>query len=48
MRIRGILFDMDGLMFDTERISSLAFDHVEKELGIDLRSGMPDMMGRSV
>ena len=43
MRIRGILFDMDGLMFDTERISSLAFDHVEKELGIDLRSGMPDM-----
>lgn len=48
MRIRGILFDMDGLMFDTERISSLAFDHVEKELGIDLRSGMPDMTGRSV
>ncbi|MFR0798572.1 MAG: hypothetical protein ACLSHJ_07360 [Oscillospiraceae bacterium] len=30
MRIRGILFDMDGLMFDTERISSLAFDHVER------------------
>ena len=46
--VKGVIFDMDGLMFDTERISSLAFDHVEKELGIDLRSGMPDMTGRSV
>lgn len=48
MRIRGILFDMDGLMFDTERISRLSFDYVEKELGIDLRTDMPDMTGMSV
>lgn len=48
MRIRGILFDMDGLMFDTERIHDLSFEYVKKEWGIDLRAGMPDMTGMSV
>ncbi len=48
MRINGVIFDMDGLMFDTERISQLAYDYVEKQLGIDLRTGLPDMMGMSL
>ena len=45
MRISGVIFDMDGLMLDTERIAQLSIDYAQERLGLDLRSGLPDMMG---
>ncbi len=36
MRIRGIIFDMDGLMFDTESISARAWRRVGAEKGLDI------------
>lgn len=35
MKIRAILFDMDGLMFDTERIHERAWIRVGKEAGLE-------------
>lgn len=32
--IRAVVFDMDGLMFDTERLCALAWDEAGRELGI--------------
>jgi len=34
--INGIIFDMDGLMFDTERLSTIGWTQVAKKLNIDL------------
>jgi len=48
MEVKGVIFDMDGLMFDTERISQISYDYIEKKLGIDLRTGLPDVMGMSL
>lgn len=45
MKIEAVIFDMDGLMFDTERIINIAYDQVGKEFGIDIFAGMPDLMG---
>lgn len=47
MRIKGVIFDMDGLMFDTERVAQLSLDYAQEVLGIDLRTGLPDMKGMS-
>lgn len=44
--IRGAIFDMDGLMFDTERIYIKAEEIAGGEFGIDLRV-LPDLMGVS-
>lgn len=48
MQVKGVIFDMDGLMFDTERISRLAFEFVGRELGIDFGAGTPDTLGMNV
>jgi HAD superfamily hydrolase (TIGR01509 family) len=32
--IEAVIFDMDGLMFDTERVCALAFDYVGEKMGI--------------
>ena len=48
MKVKGVIFDMDGLMFDTERIARISYDHIGRELGIDFETGLPDMMGMNV
>ncbi|MEY8402030.1 HAD family phosphatase [Oscillospiraceae bacterium 44-34] len=48
MTIKGIIFDMDGLMFDTERLVSQAWSQVDREMGLGMSERMPDMMGVSV
>lgn len=45
--IRGVIFDMDGLMFDTERIYIRAEELTGKEFGIDTMNVVPDLMGVS-
>ena len=35
--IRAVVFDMDGLMFDTERLCALAWDEAGRKLGIGRR-----------
>lgn len=35
--IRAVVFDMDGLMFDTERLCALAWDEAGRQLGIGRR-----------
>jgi len=34
--IKGIVFDMDGLMFDTERVAMDGWDYAARELGIEI------------
>lgn len=36
MNIKGIIFDMDGLMFDTERIAARAWKKAAEEIGLDI------------
>ena len=35
--IQGVLFDMDGLMFDTERIGYEGWKYAGKKLGIHMK-----------
>lgn len=35
--IKAVIFDMDGLMFDTERLAIEAWSHAGKKLGYDLK-----------
>ena len=39
-KIEAVIFDMDGLMFDTERLSNRIWKKVVKELGIDAPADM--------
>ena len=34
--VRGVIFDMDGLMFDTERLATVLWNQVGDELKIDM------------
>ena len=45
--IEAVIFDMDGLMFDTERLHIALWRRVEEESGVHFRAGMPDMTGMS-
>lgn len=45
MKIQGVIFDMDGLMFDTERLAIWSIKELGKRCGTDFLSGMPDLMG---
>lgn len=38
--IKGIVFDMDGLMFDTERLAKEAWTHAGTVLGLDITQEM--------
>lgn len=47
--IQAVLFDMDGLMFDTERLAAEAWRQLGNELGFDLDSQkLAQLRGRSV
>ena len=44
--IRAVLFDMDGLMFDTERLTAAVWDRLGEERGVGKISFvMPQTMG---
>ena len=34
-RVKAVIFDMDGLMFDTERIAQTAWQHAASKFGYD-------------
>lgn len=47
--VRGAVFDMDGVMLDTERIAALAFDYAGEKTGIGPAGYMtPRLLGLSV
>ncbi len=35
MELQGIVFDMDGVLYDTERLSMICWERIGKEMGID-------------
>lgn len=41
MRCEGAIFDMDGLLFDTERIYQQTWREIARERGIELDDGFP-------
>lgn len=47
MKISGCIFDMDGLMFDTERLCLQAMTVLGAEMGRDFLTELPDMCGIS-
>ncbi len=38
--IKAVVFDMDGLMFDTERLVRIAWDHAGRQMGYDIPSDL--------
>lgn len=49
MKARGVVFDMDGVLLDTERVAALAFDYAGIKTGIGPAGYMtPHLLGLSV
>ena len=44
--INGVIFDMDGTMFDTERMWATFWDPALKALGLPYKEGRPGHGGR--
>ena len=42
--IQGVIFDMDGLMFDTERIWTTLWEPALKSLGMEYKEGLAEAM----
>lgn len=40
--VQGVIFDMDGLMFDTERVWAACLKPALEDLGLPYRPGLPD------
>lgn len=47
MKISGCIFDMDGLMYDTERLCLQAMAVLSSEMGFDFLKELPDLCGTS-
>jgi len=45
MKILGCIFDMDGLMFDTERLCVQAMQIIGQNMGYDFLSELPNLCG---
>lgn len=43
-RVRGVIFDMDGLLLDTERLFKRAYQRAAKKHGIELEDAVYDQM----
>ena len=44
--VKGVIFDMDGLMFDTERLWDTLWEPACRELGLPLPPDMQKVYGR--
>ena len=40
--VKGVIFDMDGTMFDTERLSTKGWIYAGKKLGVDIPAALTD------
>mgnify|MGYP001631723940 FL=1 len=40
--VKGVIFDMDGTMFDTERLSTKGWIYAGKKLGVDILVALTD------
>lgn len=40
--VKGVIFDMDGTMFDTERLSTKGWIYAGKKLGVDIPVALTD------
>ena len=44
-QIKGVVFDMDGTLFDTERLYAAAWRHAGARYGIDMEAVLPHITG---
>ena len=45
--IKGVIFDMDGTMFDTERLSAISWKKAGEKLHLDIQDELIDKKSRS-
>ena len=44
--IRGVIFDMDGTLFDTERLYTIAWKQVGEEMGYSITTTSESVPGK--